>query len=232
MQPSGSREEAPFLEPEEGQQQPQVALGFETLDDRPVDTPGHSHRQNNGVFLKTSPVSSLLRAGSSNFLSLTWDLLSLLCQQLSPPPARRTAPSKASQAAKAVFHTRLSEACPKLSQGCQQPSWSAASCLPAGDTGQHGGSRPQCKAPTAAVLAGAPEEAAGLQSGDSGAQGCVRMNLEDKPGEAPEDGLPTGATATFPPKPPSRLLEHSECRDGRQHGGLGGPGRGWGFACC
>lgn len=131
----GAERKLLFPEPEEGQQQPRMALGFETLDDWPVVTPGRSHGQNNGVFLKTSPVSSLLRAGSSDFLSLAWDLLSFLCQQLSPSPARRTAPSEASQVAKAVFHTHLSEACPELSQGCQQPSWSPASCLPAGDTG-------------------------------------------------------------------------------------------------
>lgn len=99
--------------------------------------------------------------------------------------------------AKAVFHTHLSEACPELSQGCQQPSWSPASCLPAADTGAAQRFPAPVQSPTAAVLAGGPEEeAAGLPSGDSGAQGCVCMNLEDKPEEAP-DGLPTGAAAAF-----------------------------------
>lgn len=144
-----------------------------------MDTPGRSHRQNNGVFLKTSPVSSLLRAGSSDFLSLAWDLLSFLCEQLSPPPARRSAPSETRQVVKAVFHTHLSEACPELSQGGQQPSWSPASCLPAGDTGERFPAPVQ--SPHCSCSSWNPEEeAAGLPSGDSAA----RVRVHELGGQA------------------------------------------------
>lgn len=53
------------------------------------DTPGPQHRQNDvWLFLKTFPVNSLLGAGSSNFLSLSQDLLSFLSQQLPHSPGQ------------------------------------------------------------------------------------------------------------------------------------------------
>lgn len=42
------------------------------------------------------------------------------------------------------------------------------------------------------------------------------MNLENKPEEAPEDGLPTGATAAFPPDLPAASWNTARARDGMQ----------------
>lgn len=116
---------------EEGQEQPLRALGCETPHDWPVDAPGLPHRPNNGAFLNTSPVSSLPRAGSSGFLSFTWDLPSFLWSAAVPLRQPGQFP-EGQPGGQAVFHTRWSEACPELSRRCQLPPcwghWAAWQC--------------------------------------------------------------------------------------------------------
>lgn len=93
-----------------------------------MDTPGLLHRQNNDFLLKTSPVNSLLRAGSSNFRSFTWDLLFPVSAAVPNHTARkRTVPRETSQVAKTTMCFTLAcqrSACPMVSQSCLQPNWS------------------------------------------------------------------------------------------------------------
>lgn len=125
LEPSGSREETPFPKPKRSSSWLQwTHLAFYT--GRPIIT------------LKTSPVNSLLRAGSGHFLSFTWDLLSFLCQQLSSSTqAGRGLFSEASQVAKKTGCFTL--ACQGRTALCCPPAACSptdvhTSCLPAGDT--------------------------------------------------------------------------------------------------
>lgn len=105
-----------------------------------VDTPGLSHRQNNDFFLKTPPVNSLLTAGSSSCLSFTWDLLSFLCQQLSPTtqPGRGLIPEASQVAERTVWCILACQGVPALCRprAACSPTGVHTSCLTAGNTGE------------------------------------------------------------------------------------------------
>lgn len=120
---------------------------------------GHTwplHRQNNHFLLKTSPVNSVLRAGSGNFLHFTWDLFFFPCQQLSPSTlsGRGLFPrGRPGGQEDCVFHTRLSTsdlpcAVPQL-PAAQMESTPAASRL--GTQGKPSSSWPRHKAPRTAA---------------------------------------------------------------------------------
>lgn len=94
-----------------------------------VDTPGLSHRQNNDFFLKTSPVNSLLTAGSGHCPSKL-HLGSPLIPASAAVPVHSAGKENWSGRGQpggredGVVHTSLSRgACPMPSQSCLQPSW-------------------------------------------------------------------------------------------------------------
>lgn len=132
-----------------------------------VKTPGLSHRQNNDFFLETSSVNSLLGVGSGNRLNFTWDLLSFLCQQLSPStqPGRGLFPERPARwpRGRCVSHQPvkgcLPYAIPEL-PAAQLESTPAASRL--GTQGEHRVPCPSTKASPLRLLPEGEEEEAGL----------------------------------------------------------------------
>lgn len=145
-----------------------------------VKTPGQSHRQKNAFFLKTSPVNSPLWVGSGNCLSFTWDLLSVLCQQLSPSTRQEEGCSQeASQVAKGtVCFTPACQGVPALCgpRAACSPTGVHTSCLTAGDTGGHGVPCPSPKAPPAAAP---KEEEKGRRRKQQA--WCLAATLENQP---------------------------------------------------
>lgn len=121
-EPSGSERRHLSPRPERGEQEPLMALGCVWWPQW-THTLGLSHRQNNDFFLKTSPVNSVCRVGSCKFLGFIWDLLSFLCQQLSPSTqaGRGLFPERPAGWPRGLFHTSLSRSvCSMLPQSCLQ----------------------------------------------------------------------------------------------------------------